>query len=304
VNILLLSLRAAAAALLAVFLWQALPADLGAPAAAAAIAIIPLYIAAHALRALRLFLILYDGDLRLRDALLAHLHAAGVSALIPFKLGEVYRVLTLHGFAVRLPLAAVAIWIERVFDALLVAGLLGIVAAVAGPAAVAGAARFLAMLAAFLFASILLFLVLPENLVLVKRHLIRKHNNPAALALLQLADSLHRVLADASEIWRTRFATILWLSLGIWALEAGCVLAAVAIASGRPEAAASGARILSDVVVRSSPWTLDSATSAVLACYRLGTVDLLALAALAIVALAPFPQAIRTRPGRQEALWA
>jgi hypothetical protein len=302
VNNLLIALRLAAVIVLAAYLWHALPVDLAAPAAAAALAIIPLYLAAHALRALRLFLVLYDGDVRLRDTLVAHVHAAGVSALIPFKLGELYRVLSVQGLGVRLPRAVIAIWIERVFDALLVAGLLAIVAAVAGPAAVAGTAWFPAALALFLFASILLFLVLPENLVMVKRHLICKHNNAAALAILQLLDGLHRVLADASRIWRTRFATILWLSLGIWALEAGCVLIAAAIAG--TGAAAGGAHILSDVVVRSSPWTLDAAGSAVLAGYRLGSVDLLVIAALALAALAPIPRTLVARPLRQEALCA
>lgn len=289
-----LLLRATAAALLAAYLWLVLPGDLRAPAALAALVIAPLYLVAHALRAVRLFLVLYDGNLRLRDALFAHVHASGVSALIPFKLGELYRILMVHSLSIRLSRAMIAIWIERVFDALLVAGLLALLALVAGPGALTGNAWFVPALAGFLFASILFFLVLPENLVLVKRHLILKHNNAAALAILQLVDALHRVLADASRIWRTRFATMLWLSLGIWALEVGCVLAAVAFTGASLDPIGSGTRILTDLTVRSSPWTLAGPSDAALACYRLGTVDLLVTTALILALLVPIRQFRRT----------
>ena len=283
-----LILHITAAALLTAYLWLVLPGDLRAPVALAALAIAPLYLVAHALRGLRLFLVLYDGKLRLRDALSAHFHAAGVSSLIPYKLGELYRMLMVHGLGVGLTRAVIAIWIERVFDAILVAGLLALLVAVAGPTALAGVAWFLPLLAVFLFASVLLFLVLPENLVLVKRHLISKHNNATTLTILRLVDRLHRVLADASHIWRTRFVTFLWLSLGIWSLEAGCVLAALTLTGGSLDLAADGARILNDMTLRSSPWALVGGSGDnAMACYRLGTVDLLAITALGIALLAP-----------------
>lgn len=282
-NHLAIILRSGAVALLATYLWLTLPGDLAASSITALLVIAPLYLLAHALRALRLFLVLYDGGLRLRDTLMTHLHAAGVSALIPFKLGELYRLAAVGTLPVPLSRAVIAIWIERVFDALLVAGVLAVLLAVAGPAALAGSEWFIPALGAFLFASILLFLVLPENLVLVKRHLISKHNNAGALSLLKLVDALHQVLADAARIWRTRFATILCLSLGIWALEAGCVVAALAFVGGL-DLAEGGARILTTITLRSSPWDL---AGPALGAYRLGTVDLLAIAALAIALLAP-----------------
>jgi len=292
-------LRLAAASLLVAYLAISLPIDLRGPAALAALAVAPIYLLAHALRAVRLFLILYDGDLRLREALIAHVHSAGVSALIPFKLGEIYRVLVLCSVTGRLARSVMAAWIERVFDALLVMLLLAALAAFAGPAALTGAGWFLPVAAGFLFASFFVFLVLPENLGLIKRHLILKHNNAPALRLLALVDRLHRVLADAGAIWRSRFATVLWLSVGIWVLECGAVLAVLGVL-GRGEAglAAAWAGIFTEVTLRSSPWSSGAeGTSAVLlAAYRLGTIDVLALVALAFAPLWRSARAGAARP--------
>lgn len=271
--------RVSAAGLLLAYLLTVLPIDLRGPAAWTALLVAPCYLLVHALRALRLFLIFYDGNLRLRDALFAHLHSAGVSALIPFKLGEIYRVAVLYATTGLLARALIAAWIERVFDTLLVMALLGLIALLIGPAAVAGAQWFLPVACVFLFVSFFLFLVLPENIAMIKRHLITKHHNPIALRALTVLDRLHKLLAEAGVIWRSRFATILWLSLFIWMLEVGTIVALVGLLGGGSDMLAASAPIISDITVRSSPWS-ESTVSSVWLAYRLGTVDILTLLAL------------------------
>lgn len=276
-----LLVRVGAAGVLLAYLVTALPIDLRGPAAWTALLVAPCYLLVHALRALRLFLIFYDGNLRLRDAVFAHVHSAGVSALIPFKLGEIYRVAVLYATTGRLARALIAAWIERVFDTLLVMTLLGLIALIAGPAAVSGAQWFLPVACIFLFVSFFLFLVLPENIAMIKRHLITKHHNAVALRALTILDRLHKLLAEAAVIWRSRFATILWLSLFIWLLEVGTVVALVGLLGGGAEVLATSAPIISDITVRSSPWSTDTVSSVWLA-YRLGTVDILTLLALVL----------------------
>jgi hypothetical protein len=65
---------------------------------------------------------------------------------------------------------------------------------------------------------------------------------------------------------------------------------AFAIADGGLKLADGGALILTEVTVRSSPWTLAGSGLAV---YRLGTVDLLVIAALGLVAFLPARQTRR-----------
>jgi hypothetical protein len=301
------AIRIAAAVFLGTYLWHVLPTDFRAPAIQAALLIAPLYVVAHLLRSVRLFLILYDGRLRLREALYAHVHSAGVSALIPFKLGELYRMLVIYVATGHPAKAVVAAWIERVFDTLIVLTLFFCLGVFAGPQALAGARWFLPVAAAFLFASFFLFLVLPESLTLIKRHLILKHNNQVALNGLVLVDRLHRMLAEAATIWRSRFATMLWLSLGIWFLEGSAVFVLVASLGENTGLAQSSARILTHITVGSSPWIHAGGDAGmVLLAYRFGTVDLLAVLALAIAAIWRTAPAAST-PGRismPELQWA
>jgi len=289
-------LRLSTAALILVYLAVVVLPHLAVSAIAVVAVVAPVYLLVHVLRAIRLFLLLYDGELRLREALLVHVHAAGVSALIPFKVGEIYRVIAIFLVTGHMAKALVAVWIERVFDALFVVVILGLVAWWAGPQALAGIAWFFPVVAGFLFVSFFLFLVLPENLILVKRHLILKHNNLPALHVLRWIDALHRLLREAASIWRSRFATIVWLSMGIWLLEVGLMLAVTALWVGGGEIAQGFARIFTHITVSSSPWTnitQENGTLGPLIAYRFATVDVLVLCALGI-ALCWSPNAKRS----------
>lgn len=252
--------------------------------------IAPLYLAAHCIRALRLFLLCYDGRLRFAEVLRAHFHAAGVSALIPFKLGEVYRIAIIDRILRNPVRAALTVWIERLYDIILLAGALAVLLAVVGGQAW-GFAWFFAGALLFLFLSFFLFVVLPENLTLLKRYLILRHNSERALLQLRALDRLHAVLRTARTLWRYRWATMLWLSFVVWFLEAAA-LALVVIGAWQP--ADVSLRILHRVMLRSSPWgdsagvVADIGTPGAVAAvddYRHATIDVLAAVALTVLAV-------------------
>jgi|GEM_PF-3537827 len=228
------------------------------------------YLGAHVLRAIRLFLLLNDGQLRLGRVAVAHLHAAGVSSLIPFKLGELYRI-AIIGSACGDPLrAVVAVWIERVYDIAAVILLFSVISFATG-AILPGLGLFLALAAAFLLLSFLIFLVLPENLGLLKRYLVLRHNKPWVVRVLAMIDCGHRLLRTASAVWHHRIATIIWLGMAIWILD----MTAILIVVGGLDAAAIGLQ-LHGAVVTPAIWTVpeDAATP-----LRLATVDLLVILA-------------------------
>jgi hypothetical protein len=263
----------AAAAALAYLLWRwARPAGVTGPWSALALAAAA-YLAAHALRGLRLFLLLNDGRLRLGAVLAAHVHAAGVSRLVPWKLGEAYRVAVLTGVCGDPLRAVAAVWIERLYDLPLVLGLFGLCALAAG-AWPSGLAPLLIVAAVFVLLSSLVFLVLPENLGLVARYLALRHNRPWVLRALDAIARVRRVLRTATAVWRHRQATVLWLGTAIWALEAAAIAAAAGGWDPRILAA-----LLRGAVVEDRVWEPPAPEAALL---RVATVDLLAAGALAL----------------------
>jgi len=223
------------------------------------------YLAAHLVRAVRLFLLLNDGRLRFGMVLVGHFHAAGVSALIPFKLGEGYRIGVLGGICGDPVRAIMAVWIERLYDMVMITVLFASCALLAG-AWPDGLRWFLALAAGFLFASALIFCVLPENLGLLKRYLVLRHNRPWVPRALAAIDRLHRLLQTAAAVGRHRRATIIWLGLLIWSLEA----TVIAMVGGFiPDAVSSLLRI---AAVEGRVWQAPLHEAAVL---RLVSVDVL-----------------------------
>lgn len=240
-----------------------------------------LYLASHLLRALRIFLLLYDGRVRALPTLGTHLHAAGVSALVPWKLGELYRIVMFDRLAQKPVRCLMAVWVERIWDGAALLVLLPLVAATTG-AWPAGLPGLLAVAAGFLFASGFLFLVLPENLNLAKRYLIVRQRGERALWLLAWVDGLHGLLTTAATLLRYRILTMGWITIGIWSLE-GAALLAVLQAVDAGSGAAAG--VLVDRLTGFGPWSAPAAGSAE-AAYRAATLDTLVVLALALLAWA------------------
>ena len=182
----------------------------------------PVFLLSQVLRGLRLFFLCYDRRIRFGTVVSIHFLSSPVTNLIPFTLGELYRV-GLLGSHLRDPTRAlVAIWIERVHDITLVTAIiLGLVLSVGAPI---GAYGFFVILAAcFLFLSAFVFVVLPENLGRLKRYLFLRWHHPSSLRAIGLVHGLHELFDQARAIWRSHWATVAWLSLAIWAAEVAWV---------------------------------------------------------------------------------
>lgn len=186
------------------------------------LAVGPLYLIGHLLRGLRLFLLLYDGRVMVGQVLLAHLHAAAVSRLIPFKLGEAYRIAVVDG-VIRSPVRALlTVWAERVFDIAVVAsGVIVLTALARSPTE--GRDWFLILVALFLALSFVVLLVLPESLVLLNRYLITRHNSPRVVRLLASLARVQANLGMTARVIRARWASALSLTLCLWVIEGLCL---------------------------------------------------------------------------------
>jgi hypothetical protein len=177
-----------------------------------------LYLLAHLLRALRLVVMIQDDRVGLRDTFSAHFVAAGASLLIPFKVGEVFRVAEVARL-LRSPVRALMlVWSERVLD-LLAITLAMLVALIFRPDLFQSAALGVFLTSAVVAGTFVAFFVMPEHLEGVKMLFLRRYTAPWSLRAVQAIDASQRLLLHAPDALRKRTATLVTLTAIIWTLE-------------------------------------------------------------------------------------
>lgn len=197
------------------------------------------YLGAHLVRALRMVIVLGDSARSMRDVVVAHAGTAAAAALVPFKLGELVRIVA-FGRASKGPVHGLtAVWIERTFDAAVITAV-GAGAMMLRPDAVAHIAPVWLVAAAFLIATAMAITVLPENIGMVKAFLLRRYTTDWSLRALDAAHRLREALHASRRLIRGKVATLGMLTALLWLLEAvalamlveGVVLTATGLTAG------------------------------------------------------------------------
>jgi hypothetical protein len=181
-----------------------------------------LYLLAHSLRALRLTIMMNDPRIGLRETLGAHTIAASASLLVPFKLGEVFRVAEVTRLSGSLSRGVLTVWSERMLD-LVVITLAMLAAMVFRPGLFPSAASGVLLTLAVIVGTLVLFYVLPENLEGAKLFIIRRYHTPWSINTVRTVDGVQRVIESAPGALRRRWPTLLSLTTFIWVLEIGAL---------------------------------------------------------------------------------
>jgi hypothetical protein len=183
-----------------------------------------IYLMSQGLRALRLAIIIGDPGKSLRQLVRAHLIGASASFCLPYKLGDLLRVVEL-AFLLQRPgtiglwRGILVMWIERVYDALPIACLLLFLGATIGSNAIQVVLPILAALLSFIMATLIAFFVMPENLDGLALFLARRYHGSRVVAVLRVIDRLYRLTADARRMLHRKHITLITVSSLIWAGE-------------------------------------------------------------------------------------
>lgn len=185
---------------------------------AAADLVLPLlvYCAAHALRALRLGVLLGAG--RARRLLGLYLYTAACSASIPFKLGELVRINEIAVWTGIYWRGLLIVWIERVFDVLVIA-VISIFILIAGVPEPREIGLLLWVIGGFVFMTTVFFFVLPEQLCDLNLHIIRSYKGIKAVRILLTLESFYMLFEQVKPILAGKVATLSLLSFLIWGAE-------------------------------------------------------------------------------------
>jgi hypothetical protein len=183
-----------------------------------------IYLLSQGLRALRLAIIVGDPGKSLRQLVRAHLIGASASFYLPYKLGDLLRIVEL-AFVLQRPgtfglwRGILVMWIERVYDALPIACLLLFLGVTIGSSAIHVVLPILAALICFIMATLIAFFVMPENLDGLALFLARRYHGHRVVAILQIIDRLYRLTADARRMLHRKHITLITVSSLIWAGE-------------------------------------------------------------------------------------
>jgi len=182
------------------------------------LAALAMYLASHALRVVRMVVLLGDRAASLRGIAVAHALTAPVTGQLPFKVGELVRLVALGRASGGLHDGLKAIWMERAFDAMLLA-LAGGTALWLQPDRSGSGLRITALAVAVLVGTFVALRLVPETLRNTKAFLIRRYTTDWSLVALSVLDRIGRWLEDAHRMVDGRVATLTLLTVLLWGLE-------------------------------------------------------------------------------------
>jgi hypothetical protein len=177
-----------------------------------------IYSLAHLLRAGRLLLLAGSHTVSLRRLVEAHFLTAGVSMIVPLKLGEIYRAIELHAVTGSYSRAVLTIWIERSFDVAAICTLAAF-AALTNPAGGADLKPLLMVSTVFVITTIFAFAILPKSLSSLSLFIIRRYNTKGAVDVLRIISSINSLVSHSAEMVNGKLIGLSTITAIIWYLE-------------------------------------------------------------------------------------
>ncbi len=195
---------------------------------AALLAAAAAYALGHLVRGLRLAVLLNDPVVGLRRVMCAHLLTSGVSLLLPFRLGDLFRMRLTGVLVGSTTRGVVAIVLERSLDLGVVLGI-SIVAAATAPGTVHLLTPLLVVTGLFLVTTISAITVIPVYLQAMSLYLVRRPAAPGGAALVAAMERIMVVLDEAPRLMRRRTPTLLVLTALVWLAELAALRLAVPV---------------------------------------------------------------------------
>ena len=176
------------------------------------------YLGSHALRCLRLYVILLDFERSFARILRLYATLAVVGRLLPFKLGEIFRFTELSHLLDSSRTALIAIATERWFDAVTLLAIL-VYGLLLDPGVAAGTSVLVVVLSVVAVFIALAYRGLAGFARYLRLLAATRSRSARGLAALRLARLLDALSADVHRLLRGRAMVLAVTSLAIWVLE-------------------------------------------------------------------------------------
>ena len=179
------------------------------------------YFLSHFMRSIRLLILSSDPNISFRELMSAQYEANGVNLLLPFRLGEIYRIMRFINFFKTGYRSFLFLLIERIFDFSLILGLILFLqyffysidlSSLLGATIVWGSVFFFIVLLIALF-------VLDDFLEIIQRYILQRYTSNVANKILKVVFYIRSALNDIFLTLKKKWFSCLTLTIIIWALE-------------------------------------------------------------------------------------
>lgn len=176
------------------------------------------YLIAHFLRAIRFAVLIGRQDFSLFRLVFLQYYTNAINLVVPFKLGEVYRIITFNKLIKDDNRIVLTVITEKTLDLLLLF-VWALLALLFLGQAHAALNIIIWILSGLISASLIIFFVLPENIKTLNVFLAKRYNTQWVVAALSITDRIFTIIANIKHTLRQNASTILLLTLSIWFLE-------------------------------------------------------------------------------------
>ncbi|KOP66252.1 hypothetical protein AMS62_14110 [Bacillus sp. FJAT-18019] len=176
-----------------------------------------LYVSSHVLRIVRLFTLMIEKKVSLRDLFAIYFLTSWVNLFLPYKTGEIFRVFGFGSISGSLRKGIVVIWIERFFDALVLLFL--IIPYLIYSKSPLVVMPIVLVLILFVLFTIFFFLEFPFSKKYLNKFIISHSKTRKGVRILKATQIIENIYEDMKALIRGRVSLILFISLMIWFLE-------------------------------------------------------------------------------------
>ena len=178
-------------------------------------AVLPGFLCVHLIKMMRMYLIVMDRKISFDRFVPAYLRTTLVNLLIPYKLGELYRIFVFYRISGGIRTGFFSVLIDRFFDTLaLVLILLPYQLLVSGQVTVPTI-----LLAVFVTVIVVTYIVFPSSYTFLNRYIITSRKSKRSMMALSALEHTNGLYSYVRDLVTGRYGLLLLFSLAAWILE-------------------------------------------------------------------------------------
>ncbi len=177
-----------------------------------------LYLLSHLLRSFRIAILLNMSNLSLKAIIEKQFYTNGVNLIIPFRLGEIYRMYSFNEIVDNYQTSVITILTERALDFfILFIGLISTIFITQVDLASLNTPLVIAFI--FILSALFIYYVLPENIRSFNLYVAKRYNTRNTIRVLAFTGKFYEIIFELKNIIKQKVTTLLVLTAIIWLFE-------------------------------------------------------------------------------------
>ena len=177
-----------------------------------------IYFLSHIFRVMRLLLLSPNPTISIRELCIEQIKANGVNLMIPFRMGESYRVIVFKKFFNSYTNSFVILICERLLDIILIATIL-FIATIFSDIELEILNPVITITTLLLLTILLMYFSLEEFLAVIHKIFLSKQTTRTTLAIVKNTSRFIKILSKTKEIFTSKLSSCILITIAIWLLE-------------------------------------------------------------------------------------